>query len=191
MYEPLRSFLGKFGPLPEDDWLFLISRAGLKKLRKNEILLRQGDVETNLYFLLEGSVRIAQRVENKDVTRNIFTEGDFFSESISLFTGKPTELTVDTLEDSLVILIPMKHMNAATEKSPALSMIMHRITQQIVVFLARRTLDSYRSGTDRYLDLLKTKPGIFKRVPKYVIASYLGLTPEAFSRIVKSLKSES
>jgi len=46
--------------LPHDDWHLCISGADFKKLRKNEILLRQDDMELSMHFLLEGSVRIAQ-----------------------------------------------------------------------------------------------------------------------------------
>lgn len=190
MYEPLRTFLERMGPLPEADWLFLISRASLLRKGKNELLLRPGDKANSNFFILEGVVRMSQRIEGKDVTRNVFTEGDFFGESVSLATGEPTQMTIECVEDVLLIVLPAAHLEAAVRRSHPLSLILLRMMQQVVAFLARRGSDAHRSGRERYAEMLRTRPRLAGRIPQYMVAAYLGLSAEAFSRLRKACAAE-
>jgi len=68
-------------------------------------------------------------------------------------------------------------------KSDVLRIFFKKQMEKAIVFFTKRMLETQLSGLERYNELRRTRPGLVGKVPQYILASYLNLTPEAYSRI--------
>ncbi len=106
-------------------------------------------------------------------------EGWLVSDIEAQVNDKPAELYIDAIEDSEVEVIDHSIFSivATTPKEFA------RLTKRISVLQKRIILLMSATLQERYLDFVKTYPNIVQRVPQKMVASYLGVTPEALSKI--------
>lgn len=155
--------------------------------KKNEILLNANDVETKSYFLLEGILRIYNFENGREYTRNIFTEGDFFTESSSFFTGMSHGFQVDSLMPSKIYFIRKENFLELQTKSQVLNQFFNKQLERALVFMILRNCELQKPAIEKYKSFRRQKPQLFGKVPDYILSSYLNITPEAFSRIQKSL----
>ncbi len=100
MFDRLKTRLSEEVQLTDEDWSLLVKHIQYKELLKNEILLRSNEVASWAVFLVEGILRIYNHHDGREYTRNIFTSGDFFTESCSFFSGKSFDFQIDALENS-------------------------------------------------------------------------------------------
>lgn len=181
----LRRFFLSFGPLSEDDLAVVASKVRSRSLDKGQFLLRPGDVAGSVYFVKAGLLRLYHVVRGREQTRNFFTEKTLFSDSLSYFTKRPTTSYLEALEPTDLLELSKSACDQIFDASLPLARVGRRIIEAATAALAARVADSLvPKGPARYQALLASRPDLFQRVPQYLIASYLGLTPEALSRII-------
>jgi len=177
--------------LDESDVGILMQNIEYKEIsKKHEILLNANDLETKAYFLLEGILRIYNFENGREYTRNIFTEGDFFTESSSFFGRKAFGFQIDSLEPAKIFFIRKERFQYLQEKSPTLNRFFNRQLERALVFMILRNSDLQKPAIERYKTFRNQKPQLFGKIPDYILSSYLNITPEAFSRIQKSLNTQ-
>lgn len=176
--------------LDESDVGILMQNFEYKEIsKKHEILLNANEMEDRCYFILEGILRIYNFENGREYTRNIFTEGDFFTESSSFFGRKAFGFQIDSLEPAKIFFIRKERFQYLQEKSPTLNRFFNRQLERALIFMILRNSELQKSAKDKYANLRKNKPQLFGRVPNYILSSYLNITPEAFSRIQNSIQS--
>ncbi|MCZ8157437.1 MAG: Crp/Fnr family transcriptional regulator [Leptospira sp.] len=185
MYEILKQRIQKEISLSDKDWALFVQYIRYQELQKNEILLRSTENANFVIFLVEGILRIYNHYEGREFTRNIFTDGDFFTESGSFFSNQSLGFQIDALEDSKVFLLPKDAILALENQSREFSNFFRIQLERALVFLTKRSLDNQKTALERFLEFRKLRPSLVGRVPQYILASYLNLTPEAYSRIQK------
>lgn len=184
-------FSSKGYSLPEEELGRLVQVVQFKEYtKKNQILLRADEVETNCYFLLQGIVRIFYFEDGREFTRNIFTDGDFFSESASFLSEKSFGFQIDTLTPVRYLSISKNNFDFIQRTSPNLQHFFVDQLQKALVFMILKNVEFQKSALARYKGLRKKKPQLFGTIPNYILASYLNLTPEAFSRAQKQYEEE-
>jgi CRP-like cAMP-binding protein len=111
----------------------------------------------------------------------------------SLFTQKPATLYVDALEDGEVVVVSESAMDELYEAIPQLNKYFRLAYQKGLAFSTNRILHTIsNTATDHYQLFLQQFPTVEQRVPQYMIASYLGVTPEFLSKIKsKIMKKDS
>jgi CRP-like cAMP-binding protein len=186
MFHVLKKKLQEEIKISDSDWTQLANHLQYQELSKNEILLRPTEVATWSIFLIEGILRICNHHEGREYTRNIFTNGDFFTESASFFTNQSFGFQIDALEDTKIFLLPKSAMPELESFSPLFHQFFRKQMERALVFLTKRTLENQLSGIEKYNELRRTRPSLIGKVPQYILASYLNLTPEAYSRIQKT-----
>jgi CRP/FNR family transcriptional regulator, anaerobic regulatory protein len=188
MYDKLKSIMSHLHPISEADWAFAVPYVKYEEVKKGTILLREGQVCNTIYFVVSGALRIYQFNGQKETIRNIFLENSLFTESASAYTRCPSEYSIDALEDAKLLTISYHDAETIFTHSIALATLGRRLVQNVLATIIDRNNEVLNlDGKARYRKLLKEKPQIFQRVPQYMIASYLGLTPEALSRIRKEI----
>jgi CRP/FNR family transcriptional regulator, anaerobic regulatory protein len=188
MYDKLKSVMTQIHPISESDWAFAVPYFKYEEVKKGAVLLKEGQVCNTTYFVVAGALRIYQFNGQKETIRNIFLENSLFTESASAYTRRPSEYSIDALEDSKLLTISYQDSELVFTHSIALATLARRIIQNVLATIIDRNNEVLNlDGKARYRKLLKEKPHIFQRVPQYMIASYLGLTPEALSRIRKEI----
>lgn len=179
-----RAFLETLGPLSEEDWDRVAPVGRLRTFEKGQVLLRPGDKANTVYFVSEGLFRIYTISRGREQTRNFFSEGALFTEAVSYFSRRPTTFFLEALETATVIEMEREELHAAFEATLSLARIGRRMIEASVAALAIRVADALGpQGPVRYRALRASRPDLFQRVPQYMIASYLAMTPETLSRI--------
>lgn len=159
--------------------------------KKGEQLLRPGEVCHYSYLLFKGSIKMSYFKDGKEHIGDFHTEGEFASDHSSVLTGKPSHFYLTCLENSEILRVDQRHVNGLQEEHPfTFESLRRKIAEENFVIFADRIWSSLiDSPEDRYKKLLEEKPHWIQRFPQYMIASYLGLTPEGLSKIRKRMSS--
>lgn len=153
-------------------------------LAKGQTLFRAGEPTTALYFVTHGLLRYYYLADGAEHTGQFFDAGLFLGDVASLMTGADSVQTVDAIEASTVIVIPGTALKAAYDADHAMERFGRRVVEQAMAGSQRRSAALLQlSPEENYERLLRLRPEVARRTPLYMIASYLGVTPEALSRI--------
>ena len=154
------------------------------KFLKNEMILREGETCTNIYWVVKGLVRQFYYKNGKEVTEYMATENSIVMCIESLFLEQPTHLQIKAIEPSILIAIPKADLETVAMKSVNIQ-ILYRKILEVSLILSQIHADMLRfeSAQDRYQKLIKRQPQLVLRAPLVYIASYLQMTPETLSRV--------
>ena len=160
-----------------------------KKAEKNEVLLRPGENCNHTFFVAKGLLRAYIIDENgKEHILQFAPENWLISDRSSVLFNGVSEQYIDAVEDSEIILIETGFFEKLSEKSPSFQRFnMYALNNHIRHLHKRINLLISASAEVRYMDFIKLYPDILLRVPQWMIASYLGITPESLSRVRKEL----
>lgn len=193
MYNQLKSVFNAISPITEDDWNMIEPQLRTREYKKNSYYLRAGETEEQIGFTSRGSFKwyyINQKGE--EVNFHFFFDSNFVVEYRSFITRKPSQMYIQAMEDSEVILLPKR------EKILELYYSSHNwerfgriISETVYAETALRVQDFlFRSAEERYRNLLKQHPDIFQRVSLSNISSYLGIQGPSLSRIRKRISKQ-
>ncbi|MGD1839760.1 MAG: Crp/Fnr family transcriptional regulator [Thermonemataceae bacterium] len=159
-----------------------------KSFKKNELIKDTNQKVKYLSIITKGSAGIFLWKENSTICLDLCYENEFFGDYMSFLTQKPTELFTQAIEYTELLSITYSDLNELYKSSTiglnigriaSESLFIHKQTQQIDLLML--------TAEERYLNLLERQPEIVQRTPQKHIASYLGITPESYSRIRKKI----
>lgn len=158
-------------------------------LLKGSYILRKGDMHSQAYYVKTGLLRYYSIDEKgKEHILQFAPEGWFVSDRQSSCMNMKSDFFIDALEDSEVVAVQEDFIsNKAKESSEFMELnnqLLHNHIRQLQGRINQ--LLSY-TAEERYMEFVKTYPDIMLRVPQWMVASYLGITPESLSRIRKEL----
>lgn len=160
-----------------------------KTVQKGEVLLRQGEICSHSFFVEKGLLR-SYTIDNsgKEHIIQFASESWIISDRSSIFFNEPSDFYIDAVEETTLILLDQNFINLACEISVSFRLFNDRALQNHIRHLQKRiNLLLGASAEERYLDFIKLYPDMLLRVPQWMIASYLGITPESLSRVRKEL----
>lgn len=161
-----------------------LQSVSVRKIGKGEHLFRQGDAAQALYFVNAGLLRYYYLADGVEHTGQFFDDGMFVADVASLSTGAPGLQNIDALELTEALVIPRAALLAAYDADHAYERFGRRIMEEVVAGSQRRSASLLMLSPEvRYERFLAARANVARRVPQYTIASYLGITPEALSRI--------
>ena len=154
------------------------------KYAKNEMILREGETCTNIYWVVKGLVRQFYYKNGKELTEYMATENSIVMCIESLFLEQPTHLQIKTIEPTVVIAIPKVDLEAVAMKSVNIQILYRKILEEsLILSQIHADMLRFESAQDRYQKLVKRQPQLVLRAPLVYIASYLQMTPETLSRV--------
>ncbi|EZH71883.1 catabolite gene activator protein [Aquimarina atlantica] len=163
-----------------------------KTISKKEYLLRQGDICRFEGFVTKGCFRV-YTIDN-DGNENVlyFAVEDWWVTDIDSFTNQaPALLSIQSLEDSEVLLINKKDKEQLYQQMPKVEKLFRIMTQKTLVSLQRRLIRNHcYTADERYLHFIKTYPKIAQKLTNLQIAAYLGISHEFVSKIRKKIASK-
>jgi CRP-like cAMP-binding protein len=153
-------------------------------LPKDYLLLEQGDISSDLHFLVEGAVRQSYYQDGKEITSGFGFEGDFVNSLYSFVSRKPSIENIVLIADCQLLTITYEGLQCLYEKDPVWNKLGRLIMERYYIQLEERLFRMQsQSASERYHDLLANHPEIVDRVKLGHLASYLGVTQETLSRI--------
>lgn len=186
----IQDFMRRFGVQQEALDIFC-SKLTPKHLPKKEFLVRQGETCRHIAFINEGLLRLYYDVEGEEHVRQFHFERSFCSEYQSFLTQKPAQMSLQALEDTSLLLISHHDMYALFAEHKEFERLGRILAEQAFIFVSQRFASMLLEDPEiRYQRLVQERPKVMQRVPQYMIASYLGITPQALSRIRKRLSEE-
>ena len=154
------------------------------KYAKNEMILREGETCTNIYWVVKGLVRQFYYKNGKELTEYMATENNIVMCIESLFLEQPTHLQIKAIEPTVLIAIPKVELEAVAMKSVNIQILYRKILEEsLILSQVHADMLRFESAQDRYHKLIKRQPQLVLRAPLVYIASYLQMTPETLSRV--------
>lgn len=184
--EKIRTLISNFKPLTKDEIDLIVEKTVVKEYKKGTVLLREGQIPTKCYMVVEGCVREYLIKDGDEKTTAFFTESDTFTPQLK--DGKPSKKYWVCTEDCVLTVSTNNYAEELLMLIPRLEKVFRNIAIE-KINAARTELSEFVSSSpeERYLNLQKNRPDIFNRVPQHQIASYLGMQPQSLSRIRKRI----
>ncbi|ROI05726.1 Crp/Fnr family transcriptional regulator [Chryseobacterium sp. G0240] len=190
MFDLLYKNISRYIDLPEEDFKQFAELFQAKKIKKKELILKEGEYCLFEGFVRKGCFKIYYLNENGfEQTLYFAVEGWWITDLDSLINHVPSTLNIEALEDSEVLMILKKDKEYLYETMPRIERLFRMMNQQSSVALQRRILSlTGKTADKRYLEFLEKYPGLEQRLTQQQIASYLGITHEFLSKIRRKIK---
>lgn len=191
MSQTFKTHLEKFIKVNDEDFGKILSFFEIKMFAKKEILLEEGQVCRYNYFVLKGLIRkFYINEKGTEQTTEFAIETWWMTDNISYEHKTPSEFYIQTVEKSEVMVISSEAQEKLLEEFPIMEKYFRIIYQRAVAALQNRVKYIFSfSKEEFYLNLLQRHPEFVQRVPQYLIASFLGFTPEYLSELRKKIVS--
>ncbi len=158
-----------------------------KTLKRNEFLKVKGSIDSKLYYIEIGCLRVSIEDEFQDHTIRFGYQNNFIAALDSFITEGPSEYYIQTIKKTTFKSISKKAFMNFVKSSEDNFNFWHLILEQLIFQQLEREKDILiASPKERYERVLKRSPQLFQEVPNKYIASYLRMTPETLSRVKKS-----
>ncbi len=187
-----KKFLIEKGGLSEEEYTLVIPFIKTKQFGKGAFLLKEGEVCSHSFFVERGLLRMyALNEEGKENILQFAPENWIVSDRSSLYFKEPSTYYIDTVENTTVVLLNDTFISQVATINKNFRKNNEQLLQKHIRSLYKRISQLLGvSAKNRYLDFVSMYPDIMLRVPQWMIASYLGVTPESLSRVRKALAKE-
>ena len=168
----------------DPDLEIMLRRFEERKIKKKTNLLEAGRVSKEVYFVLEGCLRVYYEKDGVDISAYFFTE-DMFAGAYDSFTSKePSRHSIEAIESSHLLVISYDNLQKLYQELPAMNALVRTVLEERFFALHQLfTSQILDTPEERYLNLIKERPNLLKRIPQHQIATFLGITPVSLSRI--------
>lgn len=192
MFDLLYKNISRYIDLPEEEFNRFAAPFQLKKFKKKEIVLSEGDYCLFEGFVTKGCFKVYYLNENGFEQTLYFAVKEWWITDIdSLVNHVPAILNIEALEDSEVLMISKRDKDYLYKTIPQVEKLFRIMNQKSLVALQRRILSlTDKTADKRYLEFLRKYPGLEQKLTQQQIASYLGITHEFLSKIRKKIALE-
>ena len=191
MEDEILNYVSKFISLTDDETKALLEDITIQNFKKGTVLLNEGKVSKEGFFILKGCIRQYCIINGEERTTNFYTEEQWVLSRKSYTQEIPADHYFSCVEDCILLIGNMEKETKFFQKIskfPRLQTLFRSIMEKEIGEY-QDTLTTYITETpeQRYLKLLKNRPELIQRVPQHQLASYIGVKPESLSRIRKRI----
>lgn len=183
MQDLLFDFIAKYVTLTEDEKSALFSLDLFHSVKKGTILLKEGQMSRDGYFVLKGCIRRYYILDGEEVSTAFYTEMEGFTPHC-VINNTPSEYYISCLEDTILTVSNSDMEAEINGKFPKFELMCRLLSEEL---LAKQQIDfdefKTSSPEQRYLNLIEKRPDLIQRVPQHQLASYLGIKPQSLSRL--------
>ena len=157
-------------------------------LKKNEVLIMSGKYDPNIYIVKEGIIRYSYMHGVKETTFIFALPGSMIISMHCFYAHQPAFYQVDACCPSIVLRITKSHFDHLVESSHEFARWALSYEQGQLYYLEKKDTVINGDARERYESLLRQRPDILEKVALKHIASYLGITPQYFSRLKQQIR---
>jgi CRP-like cAMP-binding protein len=189
MFSAIDQFVSRYITLSQEQTEYFHSLLKHRIVKKKNFLLQEGEVCDFEAFILKGCVRSYYLDKEGVETILLFGVEEWWVSDLTSFSErKPSNLFIETVEDTELLSIDYKNKSLLFEKVPAFERMFRLLVQRSLSVLQQRFYASVsQTAEERYLYFLEKYPLIAQRVPQHQIARYIGVSPEFLSKVRSTL----
>jgi CRP-like cAMP-binding protein len=167
----------------ETDISQILSSFRIIEIKKGETLIKKNTVCNHYYFLEKGLLRFLYHSKDTAETSWVIFEDVFFTEIMSMKSKKPTIMSLEALEPSIVFVIDETNLNELCDKVKSFERYL-RLTweENLYHVIEMKLLQQFSTAKERY-EILRRNKALLQRIPQKYLASILGITPYSLSRL--------
>ena len=180
----LIEFLSEIETLKFEEKKYLKNLFIQKEIEKNTLIIKQGEISKDVYFLDKGIMAMIYNKDKKKFVKDFIFWKNPAMAYPSFFTREPSSYSIMTLTDCSLQVLTKKNYDLAKNKIPKLKSIAHKITNEAHKNIEERFKSLItQTPEERYIELMSKRPHLLNFISLKMIASYLGITDVALSRI--------
>jgi CRP-like cAMP-binding protein len=186
----LRAYIEEITTIEDRDWEIFSSKLIKREFSKKTKLLNVGETENHISFIEDGIVRllIPNEDEEKEITFGFSFGNEFISAYDSFLTQTPTLYELETLTKTTIWSISHTDLQEVYRSTQIGNLIGRFYSERLYLIKSKREQSLLNDSAEkRYLNLFKERPKLIQEIPLKFIASYIGVTPQALSRIRKRI----
>ena len=186
--EQIRQLFEERVKLTDKDWEIFSSRLTQKEIPQKHTLLKVGQIENHLSFIEKGIIRSYIPKENNDLTFSFMFDNNFVSGYDSFLTRTPSAYCIETLAKTTLWQLTYQDLQEIYAKTEIGNLIGRQASEILYLSKIKRELSLLNeTPEERYLNIFTEQPKLIREIPLKYIASYIGITPQALSRIRKRI----
>lgn len=188
MSEELKHFLSGYASFEPEALADICSKFKRKLIKKNEFILKEGEVCNDLIFVQKGCLRLYYIHDDVEISVWFAMKYSSAIEIYSFISGTPTQNYLQAIEDSEILYLSKHEVEKFYKIYPQMQEMMRKFWEDVILHLLERFTALQRdTAEERYLDLLN-KPEYLQAIPQKYLASFIGVTPTSLSRIKKLIR---
>ena len=188
MTSTIRQALETIHPISNEDWVIIEPLFYRNEYKKNSHILRVGETERYIYFIEKGVIRSYLERGESEITVEFSFQETIFSSYSSFLTQTPSQVNVQSITEVAIWRVSYEDLQKVYALSTIGNLIGRVATELLFIEKDNRELSLLsKTAEERYLDLFNEQPGLIQNIPLKYIASYIGITPQALSRIRKRI----
>lgn len=189
MYEQLRDYLDTFVKLDTEATKEIEANFVEKTFPKNSFLAVEGEITTELHFLIKGCCRFFHKKNKRAITHWFSFENTFTTALRSFTTQTPCNEYILALENCTVLSLKHDDLMKMYDRHKQWERLGRLIMEDFSrLMLERVTTLQTLTAKQRYIMLLESEPRIIQRIPLNLVASYLGISGETLSRVRSEIR---
>ncbi|MDQ0595336.1 CRP-like cAMP-binding protein [Chryseobacterium ginsenosidimutans] len=189
--DTFKAHLDKFINISEEEYISVLSFFEVLEVKKKQNLMLEGEMCKSMYFVLKGCLRkFFTNEKGIEQTTEFAIENWWMTDTFAYERQISSDFCIQSVERSTLLVIDLKNQEDLLKKHPVMERYFRMIYQRAYAASERRIRYLYEmSREELYVHFSTQYPGFIQRIPQYLIASFLGFTPEYLSEIRAKLRS--
>lgn len=189
---PLIDHVRSYVELSEQDAETLLTFVKTRKFLKGQIVVQAGDVCRETSFVNKGSLKsFRSDVKGKEHVVSFAIENWWTGDLGSFIAETPADYSVQCLENCELVQFNFDIMEQLYQEVPSMERFFRLLLQRSYVAAQRRAVDRISiPAKELFVQFSEAYPQLIQRIPQYLIASYLGITPQFLSMIRRELAQQ-
>lgn len=190
MNSNLTEYIRRYASFSETEIATFQSHLQVKKLKNKDFLLKPGQFCKSRYFITKGCIRLfyIDKKGNEQII-HFGIENWWISDYESLINEKPSILYIQAIEHTELLELPQETFDRLCEKVPQVDRLFRKIMEKTSIAIQKRIEYMFSlNGEEQFQLFISKNPEFVQRVPQYMIASYLGMSPEFISKVKAKIK---
>jgi CRP-like cAMP-binding protein len=187
-FDQIQRYMNRIVGQKSDNWESFINAFEYAEYPKKSFLIRSGELENYLYFILEGATSSFFAKEDREMCLDLWFADHFVSSYVSFLTRQPSQIFIQALFSTKTVRIHYDVLQTFYRNDDESNKVGRLFAEGLYIARTQREIRFLsQTAEERYLDLLQRQPELIQQLPVRTVASYLGIHPESLSRIRKQL----